>query len=97
MSASVVEFDAPTSIIVRAFQPENAGPMPGEAARYLVNLRPAVEDLRRADQLAARARAGQLSAAEEAEIEEHRRVGKLFEAIKLVARLTLQHSPDSPI
>jgi hypothetical protein len=70
--------------------------MPGEAARYLVNLRPAEQDLRRADELAARARAGQLSAAEEAEIEDRRRVGKLFEAIKLVARLNLQHSQDSP-
>ena len=96
MTTSLLEFDAPTSIVVRAFQPENAGPMPGEAARYLVNLRPAEQDLRRADELAARARAGQLSAAEEAEIEDRRRVGKLFEAIKLVARLTLQHSHDSP-
>ena len=96
MTTSLLEFDAPTSIVVRAFQPENVGPMPGEAARYLVNLRPAEQDLRRADELAARARAGQLSAAEESEIEDRRRVGKLFEAIKLVARLTLQHSHDSP-
>lgn len=97
VTASVLESDASTTIVVRAFQPENVGPMPGEAARYLVNLRPAAQDLRRADELAARARTGQLSVAEEAEIEERRRVGKLFETIKLVAKLTLQHSHDSPI
>jgi len=97
MTASVLESDAPTSIVVRAFQPENVGPMPGEAARYLMNLRPAEQDLRRADELAARALGGQLSVAEEAEIEERRRIGKLFEAIKLVAKLTLQQSHDSPI
>jgi hypothetical protein len=39
----------------------------------------------------------ELSAAEEAEIEGRRRVGKLFEAIKLVAQVTLQHSHDSPL
>jgi hypothetical protein len=97
MNASILESAAPTSIIVRAFQPENAGPMPGEAATYLVNLQPAKQDLRRADELAAKARAGQLSASEEAEIEERRRVGKLFEAMKLVAKVTLQHTPDSPV
>ena len=84
-----------TSIVVRALEPQNVGPMPAAAARYLINLRPSESDRRRADELAAKARSGQLTEEEEAEVVERRRVGKLFEAMKLVAQLTLQDSGET--
>ena len=95
METYVAEAAAQTSIIVRALEPQNVGPMPTAAARYLIKLRPAEPDRRRADELAARARLGQLTEEEETEVEERRRVGKLFEAMKLVAHLTLQNTGET--
>ncbi len=92
METHVAEGAVQTSIVVRALEPQNIGPMPTAAARYLINLRPAEPDRRRADELAAKARLGQLTDEEETEVEERRRVGKLFEAMKLVAQLTLQNT-----
>jgi len=90
MNTSILEAEAPTSVVVRALEPDNVGPMPLAAAQYLADLRPAERDRQRADELAARARSGELTEAEQGEIEDHRRVGKFFEALKLVAKRTLQ-------
>jgi hypothetical protein len=90
MNTSTLQSEATTSILVRALEPDNIGPMPRAVAQYLVNLRPAERDCQRADELAARARFGELSESERIEIEDRRRVGKFFEALKLVAQRTLQ-------
>ena len=97
MNPPVLESNAQTSVVVRAFQSDSVGPMPAEVARYLVNLRPAAEDVQRANELAAKARAGQLTTDEQAEIEERRRVGKLFEAIRLLAQVTLRRADETGV
>jgi phage portal protein BeeE len=60
------------------------------AARALLQLKFSQADLRRADALAAKARAGNLSAAEERELEDYRAVGTALEFLKSKARLTLK-------
>lgn len=60
------------------------------AARALLQLKFSPVDLQRADALAAKARAGSLSAAEERELEDYRAVGTALEFLKSKARLTLK-------
>lgn len=60
------------------------------AARAFLRLKVSQTDLRRADELAAKARAGKLSAAEEHELEDYRTVGTALEFLKSKARLTLE-------
>lgn len=60
------------------------------AARAFLRLKFSQADLRRADELAAKARAGKLSAAEERELEDYRTVGTALELLKSKARLTLK-------
>ena len=60
------------------------------AARALLQLKFSRADLRRADDLAAKARAGILSATEERELEDYRAVGTALEFLKSKARLTLK-------
>ena len=60
------------------------------AARALLQLKFSRVDLRRADDLANKARAGTLSAAEERELEDYRAVGTALEFLKSKARLTLK-------
>lgn len=58
-------------------------------AEYLLSIQLDPSDADRANKLAERAREGELTAAEQAEIDEYRRVGKVVEMLKLRARLAL--------
>jgi hypothetical protein len=62
------------------------------AARALLRLKFSRADLDRADELAAKARDGRLSAAEERELEDYRTVGTALEFLKSKARLALKRS-----
>jgi hypothetical protein len=62
------------------------------AARALLRLKFSRADLERADQLAAKARDGSLTAAEERELEDYRAVGTALEFLKSKARLALKRS-----
>jgi hypothetical protein len=62
------------------------------AARALLRLKFSPADLERADELAAKARAGSLTATEERELEDYRTVGTALEFLKSKARLALKRS-----
>ena len=63
--------------------------MSEELAHYLLTVKLDPVDESRANELAAKAREGALSAEEQAEIEEYRRVGRVMEILRLRARKTL--------
>ena len=60
------------------------------AARALLRLKFSPADLKRSDELAGKARAGSLSAADERELEDYRTVGTVLEFLKSKARLALK-------
>ena len=62
------------------------------AARALLRLKFSTADLKRADELAAKARDGSLTATEERELEDYRTVGTALEFLKSKARLALKRS-----
>ncbi len=66
--------------------------MSQELASFLASLELDPADSKRADELAAKARCGTLTAVEEDEIEEYRRRGRMIEALKLRALKGLEHS-----
>ena len=61
-----------------------------DVARFILSLELAADDERRMNELGEHARQGQLAAAEETELEEFRRCGRLIELLKLKARKALQ-------
>ncbi len=63
-----------------------------DAARALLRLKFSPADLDRANELAAKARAERLTAAEERELEDYRAVGTALEFIKCKARLSLKRT-----
>lgn len=63
--------------------------MSEELARYLLTIKLDPADESRANELAGKAREGVLSAEEQAEIDEYRRVGRVMEILRLRARKTL--------
>ena len=85
----------PTSqseIIARALDESPTGLSP-EGAKFFLSLQLAPRDRERMDELAEKARRGELADAEEREIDEYRRTVRLVELIKLKARIALQKSP----
>jgi hypothetical protein len=66
-----------------------------EAARYLLRLEFAPEDKERMHELAARARDGSLTAAEQEEIRNYERVGNLLALMKSKARQRLKKASAS--
>jgi hypothetical protein len=73
------------AILARAIDRSN-WPLTVEAANAFLLLKLAEEDKVRMDELAAKARDGNLTADEELEIEEYRQVGCLIELVKSQAR-----------
>ncbi len=61
-----------------------------DVARFIVSLELAKDDERRMNELAQKARKGHLTEAEDAELEEFRRFGRLMEMLKLKSRKVLQ-------
>ena len=66
-----------------------------DMARFLVGLQLTEQDNKRMNELAAKAREGNLTPDEEGEIEDYRRVGHLLEAIKSKARMKLRKTSRS--
>jgi uncharacterized protein YnzC (UPF0291/DUF896 family) len=85
ITANSIESD----IWERAIAEDNDGWSP-DAARAILVFRLAEGDLQRADELAARARSGSLTAEEEEELEAYLRAGRLVELMKAKALLSLK-------
>lgn len=88
MSVMIAE-NSPSAIWQRTIESKTSRLDPA-AARALLRLKFSRADLQRADELAAKARAGTLSAAEERELEDYRAVGTALEFLKSKARLSLK-------
>jgi hypothetical protein len=76
----------------RLLQPESGNLSP-EAARAILQIDFAEADRLRLHELAAGARAGALTAAEEAELETYTRVGRLLDLMRSKARRSRSTSP----
>ena len=83
-----------TAILSRIIKPES-GTRSKEAARSILQFDFPSADLRRMNALAAKARRGPLSAAQEAELENYRDVGRLLELLQSKARLSLKRSSSA--
>ena len=79
------------AILGRAVEPTNWRLTP-EAAQAILSLSLAADDKHRMDELAVKARAGELTADEEIEIENYRQVGCLIELLKSKSRQFLRGS-----
>jgi hypothetical protein len=88
MSVMIAENSA-SAIWERAVEPKKANLAPA-VARALLGLRLSKTDLKRADELAAKARAGELAQQEERELEDYRTVATALEFLKSKARLRLR-------
>jgi hypothetical protein len=72
----------------RTIEPE-AGGLDAAEARALLRLKLSAQDLERADELAAKARAGRLTPAEEREFDDYLAVSSALEFLKSKARMSL--------
>ena len=79
------------TILRRVFRPER-GDLPAAAAQWLLQVDLAPEDRSRVAVLMDRAREGDLTAAEDAELEDYGDVGRMLELLKAKARVTLQQA-----
>ena len=86
--ASTSTDNSASAIWKRTIEP--ARTLPAAAARAFLRLKLSASDLKRADELAAKARAGNLRADEEQELEHYRTVGTALEFLKSKARLSLK-------
>ncbi|MBI4622003.1 MAG: hypothetical protein HY736_02140 [Verrucomicrobia bacterium] len=69
-----------------------AGGLGTPEARALLRLKLSSRDVKRADQLAAKARAGKLTAAEERELDDCLAIGSALEFLKSKARMSLRRA-----
>ncbi len=88
---AVIADHSPVAIWKRTIQPE-AGNFTSAEARALLRLRLSPLDLDRADELAAKARAGNLASAEERELDDYAAIGGALEFLKSKARLSLKRA-----
>ena len=88
MSLTTIEYSQ-AEIFGRAIDC-HAGGLSSDVARFIVSLKLDDNDERRMNELAEKARQGELAEAEETEIEEFRRCGRLMEILKLKSRKVLQ-------
>jgi hypothetical protein len=89
--SSMPTTDHGAEILTRTITPEK-GDLPVEAARSILRFRLAPADGERVNALAARARAGTLTAEERAELDEYERITCLLELMQSKARLSLKHA-----
>ena len=85
--------DVETGILERAITADNESWSP-EAARAILAFKLADADLRRADELAAKARSGAMTDEERQNLENYLHVGRLVEFMKAKALLSLK-LPDA--
>jgi hypothetical protein len=81
--------DGESAILERAITADNESWSP-EAARAILAFKLADADLRRADELAAKARSGSMTDEERQNLENYLRVGRLVEFMKAKALLSLK-------
>jgi hypothetical protein len=81
--------DRGAEILARTIMPDE-GNLPVEAARSILRFRLAQADYERVNELAAKARAGTLTAEERAELDEYERITCLVELMQSKARLSLK-------
>ena len=79
------------AILSRVIRPDHGG-WSREAAESILKFDFPPADMRRINGLAAKARQGTLSAAEEAQLENYRDAGRLLELLQSKARLSLKRS-----
>jgi hypothetical protein len=89
--SSVTLANSPSAIWQRTIEASGAHLDP-RAARALLRLKFSRRDLKRADELAAKAREGTLGELEERELEDYRAVGTALELLRSRARLALKGS-----
>jgi hypothetical protein len=80
-----------TAILARAIDP-GQGNWSEAAARSILDISLTVNDARRRDKLADKARNGTLSAEEASELESYRHVGRILELMKAKAKVSLRKS-----
>lgn len=78
-----------TEILSRSFD-LHGDRMSPDAAQFIMSIELDEQDRQRLDELAEKARQGSLSEAEETDLEEYRRAGRLMEMMKLKARMVLK-------
>jgi len=81
--------DAESAILERAISADNESWSP-EAARAILAFKLADADLRRADELAAKARSGVMTSGERQHLENYLHVGRIVEFMKARALLSLK-------
>jgi hypothetical protein len=87
--------DHGSEILVRTIRPTDGG-LSAEAARAMLNFRLSPDDTGRVNDLAAKARAGVLTAAERAELDDYERITALLEIMQSKARLSLKQAGQVP-
>jgi uncharacterized protein YnzC (UPF0291/DUF896 family) len=87
--------DLEAAILSRVINP-NASTLSAEAARSILVLGFPEADMARMNTLAAKARNGQLTAAEDDELESYLRIGRFLALIQTKARHSLQHYAGIP-
>lgn len=90
MSVTITDHSA-VAIWKRAIEPEEGG-LAATVARALLRLKLSAQDVERADELAAKARAGRLTTAEERELDDCLAVGSALEFLKSKARMSLRRA-----
>ena len=94
MSArSTDKIDLESAILSRVIAPDE-GTLSPEAARSMLSLSFGQRDLARMNRLAAKARAGKLTSAEDDALESYLRVGRFVALVQAKARRSLQHATD---
>lgn len=91
MSSAIL--DAETEILQRAVTPL-ASPLSREAAESLLQIRFAAKDVDRMNELAEKARRGELANEEREQLEAYERVGHLLSTLTSFARRSLQQVTD---
>lgn len=84
-------FNTQGTILDRAFSSIQAG-MSVEAAKYFLSITLSDLDRQRANDLAARARAGSLTSEEQSEIDEYRRAGRTIEMLRIRAKSVVEQA-----
>ena len=93
--SAIANADYGSEILVRTIKPNDGG-LSSEAARAMLNFRLSEDDTARVNDLAAKARAGDLTAEERAELDDYERITSLLEIMQSKARLSLKQAGQLP-
>jgi hypothetical protein len=93
--STIATQDHGSEILVRTIKPNDGG-LSTEAARAMLDFRLSQADTSRVNDLAAKARAGVLTAEERAELDDYERITALLEIMQSKARLSLKQAGQVP-